>query len=183
MNWSRAKTILIALLLAVDIFLLVVYIARDNGVRRDEMGVRADVCSILSAQGIEVAVELVPLDSVEIRPAMLRRKGNMEKAASAFLGKVTEESSGESVTYFGNGGSIMFSDDAFSLVYESGENVENEDDARALARSVAGSLAVSGSSRDWHCEANEGGYTVKIPQVFSGVPVFDSGIELKISAA
>ncbi len=183
MNWSRAKTILIALLLAVDIFLLVVYIARDNGVRRDEMNVRADVCGILAAQGIEVPEELVPLDSVEIRPAILQRNSDMKRAAISFFGEVSEESSGGSVTYFGDGGSIMFSDDAFSLVYESGESVENEDDARTLAKSVAGSLEVTGSARDYTCESNEGGYTVKIPQMFSGVPVFDCGIELKISAS
>ncbi len=183
MNWSRAKTILIALLLAVDIFLLVVYISRDNGVRRDEMALRADVCDILSAQGIGVDEQLVPLDSVGIRPAVLQRKTDMQKAAVSFFGKVTEEKNGENITYSGEGGSIMFSNDAFSLVYESGKNVENEDEAKALAKAVAGSFAVTGGMRDYTCRYDEGGYSIGISQMFSGVPVFDCGIEVKISAS
>lgn len=183
MNWSRAKTILIALLLAVDVFLLVVYISRDNGVRKDEMALRADVCNILSAQGIDVAEALVPLDSVGIRPAVLQRKTDMKKAAVSFFGKVTEEKSGENITYSGEGGSVMFSNDAFSLVYESGKSVDNEDSATSLAKDVAESFAVTGGMRDYTCRSDEGGYSIRISQMFSGVPVFDCGIEVRISAS
>lgn len=183
MNWSRAKTILIALLLAVDIFLLVVYISRDNEVRRDEMALRADVCAILSAQGIDVDEELVPFDSVEIRPAVLQRKTDMQKAAVSFFGKVVEEKNEENITYSGDGGSVMFSNDAFSLVYESGKSIDNEDAAKVLAKAVAGSFAVTGGIRDYICRADEGGYSIGISQMFSGVPVFDCGIEVKISAS
>ena len=183
MNWSRAKTILIALLLAVDVFLLVVYISRDNGVRKDEMALRADVCAILSAQGIDVDEQLVPLDSVGIRPAVLQRKTDMQKAAVSFFGKVTEEKNGENITYSGEGGSIMFSDDAFSLVYESGKRVDNEDAAKVLAKAVAESFAVTGGMRDYTCRSDESGYIIGVSQMFSGVPVFDCGIEVKISAS
>lgn len=181
MNWSRAKTILIALLLAVDVFLLVVYISRDNGVRKDEMALRDDVCAILSAQGIGVDEEIIPLDSVGIRPAVLQRKTDMQNAAVSFFGKVAEEKNGENITYSGEGGSIMFSNDAFSLVYESGKNIENEDEAKVLAKAVAGSFAVTGGLRDYTCRSDEGGYTIGISQMFSGVPVFDCGIEVKVS--
>ncbi len=181
MNWSRAKTILIALLLAVDVFLLVVYISRDNGVRRDEIALRADVCDILSAQGIDVARELVPLDSVGIRPAVLQRKTDTQKTAVSFFGKVTEEKNEENITYSGQGGSVMFSDDAFSLVYESGKSVDNEDEAKVLAKAVAESFAVTGGMSDYISRSDESGYSIGISQMFSGVPVFDCGIEVKIS--
>ena len=181
MNWSRAKTILIALLLAVDVFLLVVYISRDNGVRRDEMILRADVCNILSAQGISVDEQILPLDSMGIRPAVLQRKTDMQKAAVSFFGKVTEEKSGENIIYSGEGGSIMFSDDAFSLVYESGESVNSEEEAKALAKAVAGSFGVTKGIREYSCRSDEGGYSIGISQMFSGVPVFDCGIEVKVS--
>lgn len=181
MNWSRAKTILIALLLAVNVFLLVTYITRENAVRRDEMTVRTDVCRILAAHGIEVAEDIIPLDSVEIRPAMIRESADLGKVAERLFGEVTEENSGGSVAYFGEGGSIMFSNDAFSLVYESGKSVLNSGDAEALARSIASKLSVSTSTRDFSCVFGDGGYTVKVPQVLSGVSVFNCGIEFKIS--
>ena len=183
MNWSRAKTILITLLLAVDIFLLVVYISRDNGVRKDEIALRTDVCGILSAQGIDVDEALIPLDSVGIRPAVLQRKTDMQNAAVSFFGKVSEEKSGENITYSGEGGSIIFSDDAFSLVYESGRTVEDEEEAKTLARAVARSFAVTGGVRDYTCRSDEGGYSIGISQMFSGAPVFDCGIEVKISTS
>lgn len=183
MNWSRAKTILIALLLAVDVFLLVVYISRDNDVRKDETALRSDVCDILSAQGIDADEKIIPLDSVGIRPAVLRRKTDMQKAAISFFGKVTEEKNGENITYSGEGGSIMFSDDAFSLVYESGKDINDEDAAKVLAKAVAESFAVTGSMRDYSCRSDESGYSIGVSQMFSGVPVFDCGIEIKISAS
>ena len=160
-----------------------VYISRDNGVRRDEIALRADVCNILSAQGINADETVIPLDSVGIRPAMLQRKTDMQKAAVSFFGKVSEEKSEGNVTYSGEGGSIMFSNDAFSLVYESGKSVGNEEEAKALAKAVAGSFAVTGGMRDYNCRSDEGGYSIGISQMFSGAPVFDCGIEIKISAS
>lgn len=182
MNWSRAKTILIALLLAVNVFLLLTYITRENAVRSDEMTVRTDVCRILAAQGIEVPEDIVPLDSVEIRPAMIRETADMRKVAERLFGEVKEESSGGSVAYFGDGGgSIMFSNDAFSLVHESGKSISSPGDAEDLAKSIAAKLSVSTSPRDFSCVFGDGGYTVKIPQMMSGVSVFDCGIEFRIS--
>lgn len=183
MNWARAKTILIAILLAIDIFLLVVYINRDNDVRLDEMAVRTEVCRILASQGIEVEESLIPLDSVNIRPAILREAENKEKAARRLFGEISSEETSGSLAFSGDGGNIMFTNDVFSLVYESGESVESREDAENLARKIASKLLISTDSKNFSSQTSDGGYTVKVPQVFSAVPVFNCGTEFKISAS
>ncbi len=181
MNWSRAKTVLIVLLLAVDIFLLVTYITRENSVRRDELQVRGDVCGILSAQGIYVDEETIPLDSVKIRPAVIVESADMKKPAERIFGAVTESENDGNVAYFGEGGSIMLSGDSFSLVYESGKEIMSDADALRLAGSIASKLYVSTSASELICEGTDGGYIVRVPRFISGVPVFDCGVEVKIS--
>ena len=183
MNWSRAKTILIALLLAVNIFLLVTYIMRDNEVRRDEMTVRSDVCRILSAQGIYVDESVVPLDSVKIRPAMLIVSQNEQKSAERLFGNGTQSLAYDGTTFSGEGGSIMFSGGVFSLVYESGRSIDNSDDAKKLAGDIAAKLGVPMSLRQIECNIAENGYEARVPSLVSGVCVFDCDAEMKISSS
>lgn len=182
MDWSRAKTVLIAVLLAVNVFLLVTYVMRENEVRSDEMTVRSDLCKILSAQGISVSEDTIPSDSVEIRPATRTSNHDFEKTARRLFGDVAENTGGEGTAYVGDGGNVMFAKDTFSLVYESGEAVSSAQDAKNLAGKLASKLDVSTAPRDFICEIQDGGYVVYVPQVFSGVHVFDCDIELRISS-
>ncbi len=182
MNWSRAKTVLIAILLAVNAFLLVTYVMRENEVRSDETAVRSDLCKILSAQGISVSEDTIPPDSVEIRPATRENIHDFQKTAERLFGSVVENTGEEGTAYVGDGGNVMFSKDTFSLVYESGEEVSGSQDAKNLARRLASKLRVSTASYDFICETKDGGYVVYIPQVFSGVHVFDCDIEMRISS-
>ncbi|MBQ4544667.1 MAG: hypothetical protein II996_03750 [Oscillospiraceae bacterium] len=182
MNWSRAKTILIALLLVVNVFLLVTYIARENGVRRDELEVRRQVCDILKAQGITVPQESVPLDSVTITPAVIRKSADDAKIAQSLFGEVSRSENGESVAYSGEGGNIMFSKNSFSLVYESEREIGSPEDARSLAKRIVSKLAFSADSRNFEVTEEDGGYKLTVPRVFSGVRVFNCAAEFKISS-
>lgn len=181
MNWSRAKTVLIVLLLAVNAFLLVTYITRENSVRRDEVQVRADVCRILGGQGISVSEDVIPLDSVRIRPAILIEKVDMKRAAERVFGETKETRSEGSTTYLGKGGSILLSGDMFSLVCESEEIVGNEEDALRLASDIASKLYIKTERRYFSCNSEDGGYVVSVPCMLSGVEVFNCGIDIKIS--
>ncbi|MBR5542754.1 MAG: hypothetical protein IKU65_01485 [Oscillospiraceae bacterium] len=183
MDWSRAKTVIIALLLAVNAFLLVTYIMRENEARGDELTLRHEVSEILSLQGIEVEENIIPLDSVKILFATVKARNDAEKLALRLFGEVKETSDGEGTVYSGAGGNIMFLKEAFSLVYESGKSVQTPDDARALAEEIARKLSVSTSRNLIEVSGGEGSYAVKIPQVFSGVRTFASDIELNISSS
>ncbi len=182
MNWSRAKTVLIAVLLAVNAFLLVTYVMRENQVRSDEVAVRSDLCKILSAQGIAVSEDTIPSDSIEIRPATRESIHNLKKIAEKLFGSVVENTGEEGIAYVGDGGNVLFSKDTFSLVYESGEEVSSSQDAKKLAGKLALKLNVPTASYDFISETKDGGYVVYIPQVFSGVHVFDCDIEMRISS-
>lgn len=182
MNWSKAKTVLIAVLLAVNAFLLVTYVMRENEVRRDEVSVRSDLCRILSAQGISVSEDIIPSDSLEIRPATRENTHDFQKTAERLFGSVVENTGGEGTAFVGDGGNVMFSKDTFSLVYESGEELSDSQDAKNLAARIASKLHVSTASYDFESETKDGGYVVYIPQVFSGVHVFDCDIEMRISS-
>ncbi len=182
MDWSRVKTIMIALLLGVNIFLLITYIRQDNRYRRDELVTRSDVCSILSAQNIEVDETLIPLDSVTIRPAVLENKGlDAKKIASSILGDVFESETDEGNVYTGKAGNALFSQNSFSLVYSAGRDIKDSEEAERLARQLSKRLGLSADFGKLSCEQESGGFSVKIPQSFDGMHVFNYDVLAKIS--
>ncbi len=181
MDWAKAKTIIIALLLGVNIFLLVTYVVRENEARRDELTLRENIVTILNNQGVEVENSVLPQDSMEIRPSTIAVQTSAEKVAARLFGEIEVSSQGESTVYSSGRGNIMFLRDSFSLVYEYGEEVADEAAARSVAEEVASKLSVSTSSDAFEISDVESGYTVRIPQVFSGVRIFGSDVEIKIS--
>lgn len=181
MDWAKAKTIIIALLLSVNIFLLVTYVMRENDERRDELMLRENIVTILNNQGVELESSVLPQDSMEIRPSTVAVLTDTQKAATRIFGEIEVASQGESTVYSSERGNIMFLRDSFSLVYELGEEVADEEAAMAAAEDVAHKLSVSTSSDAFEISTSESGYTVRIPQIFSGVRIFGSDIEIKIS--
>ena len=182
MDWSRVKTIMIALLLGVNIFLLITYIRQDNMYRRDELATRSDVCTILREQGIEVEEKLIPLDSVTISPALLENSEiDTRKAATAVLGSVAESETEGGIVYTGKSGNILFSQNSFSLVYSAERKVESATDAIKLAREISGKFGISANLNQIKCESDSGGYIIKIPQSFAGIHVFNYDVSAKIS--
>lgn len=173
---------MIALLLCVNIFLLITYIGQDNSYRRDELAARSDICSILAAQNIEVDEKLIPLDSVTIRPAVLENKGpDTKKIASSILGDVSESETEEGTVYTGKTGNILFLQNSFSLVYSAGRDIKTSEEAAGLARQLSKRLGLSADLRKISCEGESGGFSVKIPQVFDGMHVFNYDVPAKIS--
>ena len=181
MDWSRAKTIIIALLLAVNAFLLVTYIIRENDARQEELAIRENVSAILKNQGINVEAAKIPLNSLKIRNCTIKSAEDTEKIASRLLPDMTLSSGGDSIVYSGKFGNIMFLKESFSLVYEAEKSVTNADDAKDIANLIASKLGVSTSRTGFEVSGGESGYAVKIPQIFAGVRIFGSDIELNIS--
>lgn len=183
MDWSRAKTILIVLLFAVNIFLLGTYIIRENDERKEMEELRESTCEVLANAGISIKSEIVPLDSVKIKPATVRTNRNQEKIARALFGEVEEKSDMSETVYSGNGGNIMFRKDSFSFVYSSGKEINSNEDAKNLAYEIAKKLTLRTSLDDLIVYSTNGGFTVKIPQFSGNACVFDADIELNISSS
>ena len=181
MEWSKAKNILIVILLVVDIFLLGTYIFRAGEEKAEQETIRTEVCKVLEKQGINVSKSIIPLDSMEFDPATTgiseKKRGNIE----GLLGNVRESVNDEYTTFSGERGTFMFSKDSFSLVYESGKQIFGSENAKSLAKEIISALSVKTKEEEIICKKDDGGYKVIIPQIFSGIELFDCDVEIKIS--
>lgn len=182
MAWSRAKTIIIVVLFAVNIFLLGTYLFRENEERNFEEELRQDTCTALAKQDIAVSKDIIPLDSVKIRSATLKYKEDISDIAAALFGEVEVFETPESVTYIGEKGNIMLSGGAISILFESGEQIESREKASELSEKIFSALGVSRAAMDIICQSSSAGFDVKITQSAGSVPVFDSPLELHISS-
>ena len=156
------------------------YITKENEARNDEMTLKSDVVRILSGRGISVSAEMIPSDSIVLSPATVKKENGGKTLAGRLLGEVTETADDKNTVYTSAMGNIMFSGDSFSLVYESGKEIGGIEDAERLAAAIARKLSVSVSKAEFVTEKIAGGYTVKAPQMHSGLCVFDCVIEFRI---
>ncbi len=181
MEWSKAKNILIVLLLLVDVFLLGIYIFRAEEENRGHENIRIEICKVLQKQGISISKDMIPLDSVEFNPATINvREKNIEEMGK-LLGKITEITSDDYTTYSGEKGTFMYNKDSFSLVYESGKPIYGVESAKKLSEEIVSALSIKTSSEKIEHKKSDGGYTVKVPQILSGIELFDCSVEIKIS--
>ncbi len=183
MDWSRAKTILILFLFAVNAFLFGTYMMKENEAKKDGLQLQSEVIEVLRNQGISVSEETIPSEQVEIRHATVKVSEDTASLAKALLGEVEETVEQGRTVYSGALGNMMFSSESFSVVYEDGSAVNTSEEAKSLAKSIAGKLDLSTSGNKISVESAQGGYDVTIPQVFGGVRVFGADVELKISSS
>lgn len=181
MNWSRAKTILIVFLFAVNIFLFGTYMKKESDDRADRLELRREVISVLERQGISVSEENVPYEKIELRHASIKLPEDNAVLATAVLGEVQETVSSENTVYSSENGNMMFSNDSFSIVSETGKEIKNAEEAKALAKDIADKLRILYNDADITAVSAAGGYEVEIPQVFGSVRAFDAEIKFNIS--
>ena len=181
MDWSRAKTILIIFLFAVNAFLFGTYMMKENEAKQDSLALQSEVVSVLLEQGISVSAEKIPSEQVKIRHATINVAENVGDIAASLLGETEETIEEERTVYSSQSGNMMFSNDSFSLVYETGRTVKTSEDAKLLAKDIAGRLGIANAGSGITVASAQGGYNVTIPQVFGGVSIFGADIELKIS--
>ncbi len=181
MDWSRAKTILIVFLFAVNIFLFGTYMKKESDDRKASLELRSDVVAVLGRQGIIIAEESIPYDQVDMNAATIRLFEDNAALASSLLGEVTETENAENTVYSSASGNIMFSSDSFSFACEANREVNTPDEAMNIAKDIASKLKISYSGGEITVNATAGGYKAKIPQIFNGVKILRGDIELNIS--
>lgn len=180
MEWSRAKTLLIVILLFVNIFLMATYISKENEAQNDETALRTDITEILSKRGISVSQEMIPSDSIVLSSVVVKKEGGEKAVAERLFGDVTESVEEKNTVYSSQKGNIMFSGESFSLVYESGREIDGAEAAERLAETIARKLSVSTSRSEFETEESAGSWVIRVPQMQSGLRIFDCFIELKI---
>ncbi len=181
MDWSRAKTLLIILLVALNIFLLTTFIARESELQNDEREVRQNIQAIAQKQGFEIPAEIIPSDTVKIYPVTMSERVSFKNVAENILGEVSENASENGKVYSGKAGSLLTFDDSFSLVYESGSEIKDKKGAVALAKDLTKAFGISEQSKSLECVETDSGYVITCSELLSGVEVFDCATEIMIS--
>ena len=178
MDWSRAKTILIVFLFAVNAFLFGTYMMKENEAKEDALALQGEVVSVLREQGITVSPENIPSEQVKIRHATVKVSENI---AADLLDEAQEAIEENRTVYSSPSGNVMLSSDSFSIVYETGKTVKTSEEAKLLAKEIAGKMNISHMGGEILATSSQGGYNVIIPQVFGGVRIFGADVELNIS--
>lgn len=107
MEWPRAKTILIIMLLAVNVFLFCIYANKSMEQSRNEEQVREQICSVMHSLGYELSGSVLPRDSQLYYPARITRSTKSERTAmAAALDNITVENSIGVTEYTGKKGEV-----------------------------------------------------------------------------
>ncbi len=183
MDWARAKTILIIFLFAINIFLFGTYMNKENQDREEKLSLRREVSAALSSQQIFVLEDKIPDDSLKIRHATVKVREDKKAVAESIFGEVTETVGQDNVVYSSEKGNMMFFNESFSLVYESGSEIRSEEEAKRLAEWIADKAGFSFRKDFVSCIPEKSAYKISLPQSFGGISVFGADIELKISSS
>lgn len=110
MEWSKAKTLLILLMLAVDLYLGVNIYTQLHARAAEEAGMVRDACALLEAQGVAVDADLLLALPGDLRAYTFDRSTAAEqKAAEGLLGACTQTQRGGGIyVYEGQAGSVVF---------------------------------------------------------------------------
>ena len=168
------------ILLFVNIFLMATYISKENEARNDEMMLKEDITGILSGRGISVSPEMIPSDSIVLSSVIVKKESGVKLVAERLFGDVSETIDEKNTIYSSEKGNIMFSGDSFSLVFESEREIDSAESAERLAETIARKLSVPTARSEFETEKSSGNWVVRVPQMQSGLRVFDCFIEFKI---
>ena len=105
------------------------YILKENEARNDETALMTDITEILSKRGISVSQEMIPSDSIVLSSVVVKKEGGEKAVAERLFGDVTESVEEKNTVYSSPKGNIMFSGESFSLVYESGREIDGAEAA------------------------------------------------------
>ena len=185
MNWSKAKTILIVLFLAANLFLLVNIINSAHKSDAIMPEIMASAVDILKNNGITVDKGLIPQKNTTVPYA------EAENAVSDYLefsekllgGNVTDR--GED-TYTSNSGSIKFSGDYFS--YKAADSNEKssaitQKEAITIASQFLKNCGIDVSSAKSAVQQGIGNYIVTFSNRINSLPFFTSSVTLNVQGS
>ena len=119
MEWSKIKNIVLLMLLAVNLFLLVLVADQERRSAAYQEEARTGAVEILEAANIHIAMEELPPESTLHTMAVERDRAAEDAMAQALLGESVRSGDLGPVTYSGSRGEGQFlSDGKFSFAFE-----------------------------------------------------------------
>jgi len=185
MAWSRVKNLLIAMLIAVNVFLLVVYgftVWREN---RNREQVNRDLLSVAASLGIDLPEPLIQTEVQTLYPMQVSADRDADRAIAEALLGVCEETLREdgAQIYQSEAGSLcFFSDNTVELELVLSEHVADERGARKLVKSILGRLEQNGKTLVMEETSSGQDFLFTVPLTVSGMPVFDSVLTFEITS-
>lgn len=178
MEWSKIKNIVLLMLLAVNLFLLVLVADQERKSAAYQEEARTGAVEILAAANIHMDMEALPPESRLHTMAVERDRTTEDTMARALLGESVKSGDLGPVTYTGSYGEGQFlSDGKFSFTFDEnsvpvGEKTPEEHGQQLLEK--AGYPCQVLESR----EQEDGTVLVTVQQLWDGSPVFNSVAEL-----
>ena len=141
MEWSKLKNVILLMLAAVNLFLLVLVVYRDNRTFRLEQEAREDLIQILNENGISMEPGQFPKEASWPSLQVNWDRTQSYRIAEAILGHVTEKSQGSTTVYMGEQGSAVFYGDGTVLITLNAEQQYSslqatQDQARAFLQQM-----------------------------------------------
>ncbi|MBP1757949.1 MAG: hypothetical protein H6Q61_198 [Firmicutes bacterium] len=178
MEWSKLKNVIILLLLALNLFFLVLVGGQTYELSRAQTRMKEETLTLLEKQGILVEEDMVPWDETYESIALSRERDREEerRLAEEILGGVTSQQLGSTTQYHGSLGTVQFYQSGqFSIQLDSGKvPLEGEAERHAVdyLKGVGIPAEVKAVSRE------EGTVTVELWQLWQGKPMFTCQIKM-----
>lgn len=177
MEWSKIKNIVLLMLLAVNLFLLVLVADQERRSAAYQEEARTGAVEILEAANIHIAMEELPPESTLHTMAVERDRTAEDAMAQALLGESVRSGDLGPVTYSGSRGEGQFlSDGKFSFAFEEALTAEEgnlEEHGKQLLEKAGYTCQVLGIR-----EQEDGTVLVTVQELWGGSPVFNSTADL-----
>ncbi len=178
MEWSKIKNIVLLMLLAVNLFLLVLVADQERRSAAYQEEARTGAVEILEAANIHIAMEELPPESTLHTMAVERDRTAEDAMAQALLGESVRSGDLGPVTYSGSRGEGQFlSDGKFSFAFEeealTAEEGNLEEHGQQLLEKAGYTCQVLGIR-----EQEDGTVLVTVQELWGGSPVFNSTADL-----
>ncbi len=178
MNWSRAKTILIALFLVVDLFLLTTILKGSDAITPEIISSTVD---ILSANGITVSADMIPSN---VKSAPYSEAENVIESYDEFAKLLLGEDcylSGDN-SFSSNGATVSFSGNSF--IYKN-KNISNsiagDKNPQNIASVFLKSIGFDLSDAKISYQASGNDANVTFSNYAGSLPVFNSSVTVSLS--
>lgn len=180
MEWSKLKNIIILILLAANLFLLVMVNVQERGSAQYQEQTMTDMVSVLERNGIRLDRANIPME-LELQPMTVERDQQSESGlASALLGKcdLSDLGSGRYAYESGQGWAEFRSNGNFSFTFFEGSQPaaeSGEEESHALATMEKIGFTGTVISR----EASGGRLLLTLRQTWQGLPVLSCQVTLE----
>ena len=179
MEWPKLKNIIILLLLALNLFFLVLVGEQAYASNRAQARMQTETLALLAMEDIHISEKTVPWGG-QYESVTLRRDWDQDQEfllAEKILDGVTARQAGSPARYSGNLGSVQFYQSGQFTIQLNPGAVPLEGDAERHAVNYLKALGISARVKDL-CEGEEGTVTIDLWQLWQEEPLLTCQIQM-----